>query len=58
MSLCHCFVISGFSRKTNFAYKYKLIYGEKRKANIFENCTCQQVNKGKNIGDKQRSPRS
>ena len=20
-SLCHCFVISGFSRKTNFAYK-------------------------------------
>ena len=28
----------------------------KRKANIFENCTCQQVNKAKNIGDKQRSP--
>ena len=25
------------------------------KANIFENCTCQQVNKAKNFGDKQRS---
>ena len=28
-----------------------------RKANIFENCTCQQVNKAKNTADKQRSPR-
>ena len=36
-------MISGFSRKTNFANKKKLIYGEKRKANILENCTCQQV---------------
>ena len=27
------------------------IYGEKRKANIFENFTCQQVNKAKNFGD-------
>ena len=53
---CHCFVISGSSRRTNFAYKQKLIYGEKRKANIFENCTCQQVNKAKNTADKQRSP--
>ena len=43
-SLCRCFVISGFSRKTNFPYKWKLIYGQKRKANIFENYTCQQVN--------------
>ena len=25
-----CFVISGFSRKTNFAYKWRLIYGDKR----------------------------
>ena len=55
-SLCHCFVISGFSRKTNFANKQKLIYGEKREVNIFENCTCQKVNKAKNFGDKQRSP--
>ena len=54
--LCHCFVISGSSRRTNFAYKQKLIYGEKRKANIFENCMCQQINKAKNFGDKQRSP--
>ena len=42
--LCHCFVNSGFPRKTNFAWKEKLIYGEKRKENIFENCTCKQVN--------------
>ena len=28
------------------------------KANIFENCTCQQVNKAKNTEDKQHSPRS
>ena len=56
-SFCHCFVISGSSHKTSFACKYKkLIYGEKRKANIFENCTCQQVNNAKNIEDKQRSP--
>ena len=41
---------------TNFAYKEKLIYGEKRKANVFENCTCQQVNKAKNFEDKQCSP--
>ena len=34
----------------------KLIYGEKRKANIFENCKCQQVNKAKNFGDKQQPP--
>ena len=34
----------------------KLIYGEKRKANIFDNCTRQQVNKAKNTADKQRSP--
>ena len=44
----------GFSRKTNFAYKEKPIYGEKRKANIFENCTCQHVNKAKSTADKQR----
>ena len=49
---CHCFVISGSSRRTNFAYKQKLIYGEKRKANIFKNCTCQQVKEAKNFGDK------
>ena len=29
---------------------------EKRKANIFENCTCQKVNKAKNTADEQRSP--
>ena len=34
-----------------------LIHGEKMKANIFENCTCQQVNKAKKTADKQRSPR-
>ena len=33
-SLCHCFVISGFSRKTNFACKWKLIM-EKRGRQIF-----------------------
>ena len=55
-SLCHCFVISGFPHTTNFAYNEKLIYGEKRKANVFENCTPQQVNKAKNFGDKQCSP--
>ena len=37
-------------------FSHKLIYGEKRKANVFENCTCQQVNKAKNFGDKQCSP--
>ena len=46
--------------KQNEIYKMiiiaQLIYGEERKANIFENCTCQQVNKAKNFGDKQRSP--
>ena len=47
-SLCHCFVISGFYHKTNFAYKQKLIYRGKKKANIFGNCTCQQVNKAIN----------
>ena len=52
----HCFAISGFSCKTIFAYKQKLIYGEKRKSNVFENCSCLQVNKAKNFGDKQRSP--
>ena len=31
---------------------------KKRKANILENCKCQQVNMAKNTGDKQRSPRS
>ena len=31
-----------------------VIYGEKRKANILDNCACQQVNKAKNIGDKRR----
>ena len=30
---------------------------KKRKANIFENCTCQQVNKAKNTADKYHSPR-
>ena len=56
--LLHCFVNSGFPRKTNFAYTQRLIYGEKRKANVFENCTCQQVNKAKNTAGKQHSPRS
>ena len=46
----------GIFSQDQFAYKSKLIYGEKSKVNIFENCTCQQVNKAKNIGDKQRSP--
>ena len=32
-----------------------LIYREKRKANIFENCTSQQVNKAKSAAYKQRS---
>ena len=31
---------------------------KERKANILENCKCQQVNMAKNTGDKQRSPRS
>ena len=31
---------------------------KKRKADVFENCTCQQVNKAKNTADKQHSPRS
>ena len=31
---------------------------KKGKANILENCKCQQVNMAKNTGDKQRSPRS
>ena len=55
--LCHCFVNSGFPRKTKFAQKQKSIYGKKRTANILENCTCQQVNKAKDNTDKQRSPR-
>ena len=45
-----------FLARPIFTYKEKLVYGEKKKANIFANSTCQQVNKGKNIGDKQRSP--
>ena len=31
---------------------------KKGKANILENCKCQQVNMAKNTGDKQRSPRA
>ena len=31
---------------------------KKRKANIFETDTSEQVNKAKNTADKQRSPRS
>ena len=31
---------------------------KERKANILENCKCQQVNMAKNTGDKQHSPRS
>jgi len=48
-------VNSGFPHKTNFAYELIFI-GHERKANIFENCMCQQVNKAKNTADKQHSP--
>ena len=52
--LCHCFVNPGFPRKADFAYKQNLMYEEKRKkTNIFEICTCQQINKAKNTADKQ-----
>ena len=46
-----CFIVKWFT-VADFLYAR----GGKRKANIFENCTCQQVNKAKNTADKQRSP--
>ena len=49
----------GISSQDQFYLQIEVnLWRKKRKANIFENCTCQQVNKAKNNADKQHSPRS
>ena len=46
----------GIFSEDQFCLQIEVNLWRKRKANILENCTYQQVNKAKNMGDKQRSP--
>ena len=49
----------GTSLQDQFCLQIEVsLWRKKRKANIFENCTCQQVDKAKNTADRQHSPRS
>ena len=47
----------GITSKDEICIEIEVNLWEKRTENIFENCTCQKVNKAKDITDKQRSPR-
>ena len=47
----------GITSKDEICIEIEVNLWEKRTATIFENCTYQEVNKAKDITDKQRSPR-
>ena len=47
----------GISSKDEICIEIEVNLWEKKTANIFENCTCQKVNKAVDITDKHRSPR-
>ena len=57
-SVLSLFCELGISSKDEFGLEIEINLWKKRKAHIFENCSCQKVNKVLNTTDKQRSPRS